>query len=85
MVCLDGTVSNGCNLVCLVILWLNLIGQICFNDYRKLEFYIFIIPYYSIYLIFQFFTTGFRKFMTVKNIGSVLKANIEKKFIIKFD
>ena len=85
MVSLDGPVSQCLNLISLVALWFNLIGQICFNDYRKLEFYIFIIPYYSIYLIFQFFTTGFRKFMTVKNIGSVLKANIEKKFIINFD
>ena len=43
-----------------------------------------IIAFYSFYLICQLATTGFRKFIKIQNIRSVLKANIEKKFDIKY-
>lgn len=39
---------------------------------------------YFIYLIFQFTTTGFRKFMNIKTISNALKENIETKFNIKY-
>ena len=40
---------------------------------------------YLIYLILQFSTTGFRKFIKIKNIRDILKINIENKFSIKFN
>ena len=40
---------------------------------------------YLIYLILQFSTIGFRKFIKTKNIRDILKINIENKFSIKFN
>ena len=39
---------------------------------------------YLIYIILQFSTTGFRKFIKIQNICNVLKINIENTFEIKF-
>ena len=38
---------------------------------------------YLLYLILQFSTTGFRKFIKIENIRNVLKTNIENSFEIK--
>ena len=43
-----------------------------------------IVGFYIIYLLFQFFTTGFRKFMRFHSFHTVLKNNIENKFKIKY-
>ena len=43
-----------------------------------------ILAMYIVYLLMQFFTTGFRKFIQVQDISKILKVNIENKFRIIF-
>jgi hypothetical protein len=46
-------------------------------------FYI-ILGFYIIYLLLQFFTTGFRKIYIYHSFKTVLKDNVENKFKIKY-
>ena len=94
---IEGDNSIALNWVSSVLLWIAIIlASYLSKDFRKeiknMDFdklshdscfwLIFIL--YALYLILQFSTTGFRKFIKITNIHNVLKANIENSFEIKF-
>ena len=92
---LEGKLANSINFLYTVLLWLAfyfLLTQ--WNEFNIFHFDVNVMLHdwtfytscilYLIYLILQFSTTGFRKFIKVQDIRTILETNIENKFSIKF-
>ena len=81
---------EGCFLLCFnmivsTLLWIFLLLELTSYNHKRGLYFPHIIILYSIYLVLQFISTVIKKCRTAKNIETVLKANIEKKFTINFD
>ena len=94
---LEGTNAQVTNWIFTCLFWIispimlaisnNIIDNIkTLNFYGLIQdvFFDIILGFYIIYLLSQFFTTGFRKFMRFHSFKTVIKNNIENKFKIKY-
>ncbi len=94
---LEGTNAQVTNWIFTCLFWIispimQAISNNIIDNIKRLNFYGLIqdvffditLGFYIIYLLLQFFTTGFRKFMRFHSFKTVIKNNIENKFKIKF-
>ena len=92
---LEGPKANQFNCLCTIFLWatIYILASTC-SKFKLVDLDVDVMIHdwtfyvdcgmYLIYLILQFSTTGFRKFIKTGNIRDILKINIENKFSIKF-
>lgn len=94
---LEGTGSNIFNCFSTIVVWLIILYVFLVSEDKltyikdgdilkliKSPSFIILIVFYLFYLILQFTTTGFRKFIVVNSIHEVLRTNIENTFKIKY-
>ena len=92
---LEGPMADKFNCLCSIFLWLTvyILASTC-SKFQIVDLDVDVMIHdwtfyvdcgmYLIYLILQFSTTGFKKFIKTRNIRDILKINIENKFSIKF-